>query len=134
MPQILLLTVKSYELDGGTETGNEGGLMIRVTAEQGGSAENIQMYFYGPDEYIPEFIGYRNEFNGALVLILQRRDFANYALLLDQAKAAYIRVVLKDNDEISAFHLSTARFPAEDQRRKFSETDAAEFKKRTTKS
>lgn len=131
MPQTLLLTVKSYEIDAGTNTGSPMGLMIRVVTKEG---ENLRLYFFSPDADTPTLVGWRAHFDGALVLFMQRRDYSSYVLLLDQAKASYIKVTLEDNENISLFLLSTAPFPTAPRNRQISETDAAEHKKRSKKS
>ena len=134
MPQVILLTVKSCEFDAGSNMTNPMGFMIRVVADQAGSVTNLRMYFYMPNADTPKLLGWRALHDGALVLMLQRRDFAKYILMLDQVKAVYIRVVLEGpNDDIIAFDLSTTHFPPEDRQRKVEESDAAELKKLTTK-
>tara|TARA_R110002073_G_scaffold96276_2_gene222582 strand:- start:4379 stop:4777 length:399 start_codon:yes stop_codon:yes gene_type:complete len=129
MPQTLLLTVRSHVIEAGTNTTNPMGLRIRINANHDGSEQHLRLYFFDPDTSQPGYVGGRAS-DGALVLFLQRRDFSKYLLSLDQAGATNILVQLEDDDNITAFYMSTEPFV----RRSLEESDFAEYRKRTAKS
>lgn len=129
MAQTLLLTVKSYEFVAGVNTTNPLGYRMKISTQQD---ERLRMYFYSPDVAKPTLIGWR-AFDGALVLFLRPRDYDSLVLLLDQAKATYIRFILEGNagdEDIQSFELSSAPFPSDMQ---LQESDASEFDKRAAK-
>ena len=127
MSQTLLLTVDRYEFDAGSNTTNPMGFMIRIQTQQD---ETFRIYFGPVEDPIPRLLGWRAS-DGALVVFLQRRDYASYVLLLDQAKAPYILVTLVDSDDgedITRFELSSAEFTADTR---LQELDLAEFNRRS---
>src|SRR6185295_11261927 len=123
MSQTLLLTVDRYECDAGSNTTNPLGFMIRLQTQQD---ERFRIYFGSVEDPVPKLLGWRAS-DGALVVFLQRRDYASYVLLLDQVKAAYIKVMLVDSEDITRFELSSAQFPADTR---LDESDVSEFNRR----
>lgn len=129
MDQTILLTVKSYEFDAGVNQINPLGYRMRISTKED---ERFRMYFFSPDEAVPKLVGWR-ALDGALVLFLRPRDYDSFVLLLDQAKATYIKVMLvgKDGDEdITLFELSSAPFLADTQ---LEDSDRSEFEKRAAR-
>jgi hypothetical protein len=130
MDHTLLLTVKSYEFDAGSNTTNPLGFMIRILTQED---ERLGIYFGSVEDPVPKLLGWRAS-DGALVVFLQRRDYASYVLLLDQVKAAYIKVMLVDSEDggedITRFELSSAQFPADTR---LGESDVSEFNRRAAR-
>ena len=129
MAQTLLLNVSGYEFVAGVNTTNPLGYRMKVSTQQD---EKLRIYFYSPDVATPKLVGWR-AFDGALVLFLRPRDYDSLVLLLDQAKATYIRFILEGNvgdEDIQLFELSSAPFPAAIPQE---EADAAEFDRRVAR-
>ena len=123
MAQTLLLNVSSYEFTAGVNTTNPLGYGMKISTRQD---ERLRAYFYSPDVATPQLVGWRAS-DGALVLFLRPRDYDSCVLLLDQAKAAYIKVILNDDEDITLFELGSAPFPVDTR---LQESDAAGYERR----
>lgn len=110
MPQTLFFTLRSYDLTAGTNTTNPMGNVIRMFAFNTAGDQEFRLHMFMDDVDQPTKLGFRASDN-AFAYFLQRRDFASYVLMLDQAKATHIKVDIgDDNDSLLGLEIATIPF------------------------